>query len=198
MSETHGSVTLLLRRLQEDGDAESQLMEIVYDRLRQLASGYMRRERQGHTFQTTDLVNEAYLRLVEQKDLTLQNRAHFFAIAARNMRRILVEHARGRMAEKRGGGVQTIPLDEGLVYSSERAEPLIELDEALDRFERLDPSAVRVIELRFFGGLTVPETALALGISDRTVKRRWKSGRAWLASELSSGKNNDTRAMGAG
>jgi RNA polymerase sigma factor (TIGR02999 family) len=198
MNDTQGSVTRLLRRLSSDSDAESQLMEIVYGKLRQLASGYMRRERHGHTFQTTDLVNEAYLRLVEQKDLNLQNRAHFFAIAARNMRRILVEHARGHMAEKRGGGVQKIPLDEDLVYSSERAQPLIELDEALDRFEQLDPSAVRVIELRFFGGLTVPETALALGVSDRTVKRRWKSGRAWLALELSSGENNDTRALGAG
>jgi RNA polymerase sigma factor (TIGR02999 family) len=197
MTETQGSVTRLLRRMKNDGDAEAQLMEIVYGKLRQLASGYMRRERQGHTFQTTDLVNEAYLRLVEQKDLDLQNRAHFFAIAARNMRRILVEHARGRMAEKRGGGVQKIPLDEELVYSSDRAQPLIELDEALERFEQLDPSTVRVIELRFFGGLTVPETALALGISDRTVKRRWKSGRAWLASQLGSGENNDTRAMGA-
>ena len=113
------------------------------------------------------------------------------------MRRVLVEHARSRLAEKRGGKVQRIPLDENFVYSSERAEPLIALDEALDRFEQLDPSAVRVIELRFFGGLTVQETAQTLGISERTLKRRWKSGRAWLASELSSRENNDTRAVGA-
>jgi len=198
MEETQGSVTRLLRRLHSDSEAESQLMEIVYDKLRRLASGYMRRERQGHTFQSSDLVNEAYLRLVEQKDLNLQNRAHFFAIAARNMRRILIEHARSRMTEKRGGGFHRIPLDEELVYSSERAESLLGLDEALNRFEKLDPSAVRVIELRFFGGLSVPETALALGISDRTVKRRWKAGRAWLAAELRTDKHDDNRAMGAG
>jgi RNA polymerase sigma factor (TIGR02999 family) len=146
----------------------------------------VRGERPEHTLQATALVNEAYLRLVPQEGRGWEDRAHFFAVASRLMRQILVEHARSRQAGKRGGEVAAkLPLDEALEFSPSRSRELIELDNALDSLERLDPQQARVVELRFFGGLTVEETAEVLGISPRTVKRDWRVARLWLHHEMS-------------
>jgi RNA polymerase sigma factor (TIGR02999 family) len=146
----------------------------------------MRHEREGHTLQTTALVNEAYIKLVGQKDTDWKNRAHFFGIAAQVMRRILVDHARTRLAGKRGGGMECLPLDEALVFSDERCAQVVAVDELLRRLEEWDERVSRVIELRFFAGLSVEETATALKVSSRTVKRDWQFGRAWLLAELQS------------
>ncbi|MCB1022666.1 MAG: sigma-70 family RNA polymerase sigma factor, partial [Acidobacteria bacterium] len=150
----------------------------------------------GHTLQTTALVNEAYLKLVRQDDADWANRAHFFAVAAQIMRRILVDHARGRLAGKRGGGAIAVPLDEAFVFSPERCAEVVALDEALIRLEEQDERVGKVVELRFFAGLSVEETAEALKISTRTVKRDWQFGRAWLQSELEVS-NDGARGMGA-
>ena len=178
-------ITSLLHRFR-DGDegARSELITTVYGELRLMAARYMRRERPGHTLQTTGLINEAYLRLVTLQSTDWQDRAHFFAVAATLMRGILVDHARKRLAEKRGGGHEALQLDEGLVFNSERAEPLLNLDEALTRLAAQDERAGKVIELRFFGGLSIEETAAVLKTSPRTVKREWTFARAWLRTEL--------------
>ena len=182
-----GEVTRLLERLQTgDRGAESQLISAVYGELRQIAARYMRHEREGHTLQTTALVNEAYIKLVGQKDTDWKNRAHFFGIAAQVMRRILVDHARTRLAGKRGGGMECLPLDETLVFSDERCAQVVAVDELLRKLEEWDERVSRVIELRFFAGLSVEETATALKVSSRTVKRDWQFGRAWLLAELQS------------
>ena len=149
-----------------------------------------------HTLQTTALVHEAYLRLVEQTPASWQNRAHFFAVAAQVMRHILVDHARGHLREKRGGGRPVIPLDEGLVFSPEQSSELLEVDAALHRLTELDPRQGKIVELRFFGGLTVDETAAVLGISPKTVKRDWSVAKAWLHGELKQGHGNIIGAMG--
>jgi RNA polymerase sigma factor (TIGR02999 family) len=168
-----------------DQDALEKLIPLVYDDLRRLARNYMHREPAGHTLQTTALIHEAYLRLIEQKDVKWQNRAHFFAISAQLMRRILVSMARARQAHKRGGEARQVSLDEALVISEERAEEWVALDEALDALAALDPRRSRVVELRYFGGLSVEETAEVLKISPDTVMREWKRAKAWLYSELS-------------
>ena len=165
----------------------SEMMPEVYAELRRLAAAYLRRERPGQTLQPTALVNEAYVRLVGQHP-RFQNRAHFCAIAANAMRQILVERARARHAQKRGGGAARVTLDEGLVRSPEPTVDLQALDEALTRLTALDPQQARIVELRFFGGLTVEETAEALAISPATVKRHWSVARAWLARELDLGR----------
>lgn len=165
----------------------SEVMPEVYAELRRLAAAYLRRERPGQTLQPTALVNEAYVRLVGQHP-RFQNRAHFCAIAANAMRQILVERARARHAQKRGGGAARVTLDEGLVRSPEPTVDLEALDEALTRLTALDPHQARIVELRFFGGLTVEETAEALAISPATVKRHWSVARAWLARELDLGR----------
>lgn len=170
-----------------DQSALDRLMPLVYDELRRLAHRHMARERGQHTLQTTALVNEAYLRLVEQKDVHWQNRAHFFAIAAQMMRRILIDYARKRGYAKRGGGAPHVPLDEAAVLSEERAANLIALDDALNSLAALDPQQCRVVELRFFGGLTVEETAAVLGLSVDKVKREWSTAKAWLAKQMSEG-----------
>ena len=180
-----GDVTRLLNRLQQgDRKAESLLIPLVYDELRRLASAYMRRERPGHTLQSTALVHEAYIKLSDQKNVSWQNRAHFFAVAAQLMRRILVDHARARLARKRGSRPDLIPVDEAFAFTPERSNDLLALDEALNRLGEKDPRTLQVVELRFFGGLTVEQTAEAMGISARTVKREWNFGRAWLRAEL--------------
>lgn len=161
------------------------LMPIVFDELRRQAAGYLRRERAGHTLQTTALVNEAYLRLVDQKHVRWQNRAHFFGIAAQLMRRILVDHARAKHRAKRGGADLRVTLDETMVVGRDREIDLVALDEALDRLAKLDPQQGRVVELRFFGGLNVEETAEVLRISPATVKRDWSVAKAWLYREIS-------------
>ncbi len=200
MSETApGEVTRLLNRLQRgDKHAEGELITCVYHELKTLAAVYMRRERSDHTLQPTALVNEAYLRLTGQKTVTWQNRAHFFAVAAQVMRRVLVDYARNRRALKRAAAADAISLDEAFVFTKERSGDLLALDEALDRLAQQDRRAHRVIELRFFGGLSVDETAEVLGVSSRTVKREWSFGRAWLKGELDSKAEQDADAMGAG
>lgn len=187
MSNEHpGEITGLLNRLSHgDKEAESKVVAAIYPELKRLASRYLKGERKGHTLQTTALVNEAYLRIVTNERVQWQSRAHFIATAATLMRRILVDYARARLTEKRGGGRQTLSLDEALVYSDQDSEQLIVLDQALDRLAKRDARASRVVELRFFGGMTVEETAEALGVGEMTVKRDWRAARAWLYGELS-------------
>ena len=183
--EPAGEITNLLRKMQAgDRDAADRLVVEVYPELKRIAARHMRKERAGHTLQTTALVNEAYVKLVHQREADWSSRAHFFAVAAQIMRRILVDHARTKLADKRGGGVAPVPLDEAFVFSPERSEQVIALDEALSRLETHDKRVSRVVELRFFAGLSVEETAEALRISTRTVKRDWQFGRAWLQAEL--------------
>jgi RNA polymerase sigma-70 factor (ECF subfamily) len=169
-----------------DRAALDRLTPIVYEELRRLASHYMRGERPGHSLQATALVNEAYVRLVDYKGMQWQNRAHFFAVSAQLMRRILVDHAR-RHNLKRGGGVQHVSLDETAIVGGDRAPDLVALDDALDAMARLDPRKVQVVEMRFFGGLSVEETAEVLKVSSVTVMRDWSTAKAWLYRELAGG-----------
>lgn len=169
-----------------DGDelALEKLTPLVHEELRKLAHHYMRLERPGNTFQTTVLVNEAFLRLIDQKRVRCQNRTHFFALAAQLMRHILVDHARRRQYLKRGGGAREVSLDEAMAVSQERGADLVALDEALQRLAAADLRKAKVVELRFFGGLSVEETAEALNISGVTVMREWSMAKAWLYREL--------------
>jgi RNA polymerase sigma-70 factor (ECF subfamily) len=170
-----------------DGDraALDKLTPLVYEELRRLAHSYMNRERKGHTLQTTALVHEAYLRLFNREQMHWQNRAHFFAIAAQLMRCILVDHAREHASQKRGGKAQMVSLDEAAVISRERASEVIALDEALQGLAAMDPQQSRIVELRFFGGLSVDETAEVLSLSPATIKREWSSAKLWLHREIS-------------
>ena len=167
-----------------DQEARNELIGLVYEELRRVAHSHLRRERPGHTLQTTALVNEAYLVLVDQRRVHWQNRAHFFGVAAQLMRRILVEHARRRAALKRGGRAVCISLDPDFAPASERDIAVLALDDALKGLEQLDPQQSQIVELRFFGGLTVEETAHVIGVSPRTVKREWRSAKAWLQREM--------------
>ena len=169
-----------------DPVARDRLVPIVYEELRRLAHHYMRNERDGHTLQTTALVNELYLRLAGIDALEWRDRAHFFAMAATLMRRVLVDYARQRGRDKRGAGFSVTSLDENVI-APQRAVDVVALDEALDRLAAVDPQQSRVVELRFFVGLSVQETAEALGISPATVKRDWATAKLWLYSELSAG-----------
>lgn len=180
-----GGVTELLRAW-SDGDegALERLTPLVEAELRRLARAYMRRERRGHTLQTTALVNEAFLRLVGARTVGWHDRAHFLGIAARLMRRVLVDHARARGYRKRGGGAQRVTLHEGLVAASEPAVDVVALDRALEALAAVDVRKSRVIELRFFGGLSVEETAEVLHVSSDTVKRDWRLAKLWLLREL--------------
>jgi RNA polymerase sigma-70 factor (ECF subfamily) len=185
MDPSSSDVTVLLAELQKgDPDAASKLIQLVYNELRRLAGHYMRQERPDHTLQATALVHEAYLKLINQRSVDWQGKAHFFGIAAQLMRRILIDHARGHLREKRGGAQQALPLDEMLVFSPEQSRELINLDEALERLAKLDARQSRIVELRFFGGLSNEETAEFLGISSKTVKRDWTLAKAWLHGEL--------------
>jgi RNA polymerase sigma factor (TIGR02999 family) len=175
---------LLSKLTRGNKDAGEKLMPLVYDELRRLARRYMRKERQDHTLQATALVHEAYLKLVRQRAVDWQSRSHFFGIAAQLMRRILVDHARNHLREKRGGIKEILPLDEALVFSPERSEELMKLDEALDRLSKLDARQSRIVELRYFGGMSVEETSEVLGVSPKTVKRDWSVAKAWLHGEL--------------
>jgi RNA polymerase sigma factor (TIGR02999 family) len=169
-----------------DGDqaARDQLMPLVYNELHRLAHHYMRRERSGHTMQTTALVNEAYLKLVDQRSVDWQNRAHFFAISAQLMRRILVDQARSHAYAKRGGGAHKVSLDEVADLSLVKAAELVALDEALEGLAAIDSRQARVVELRFFGGLTIQETAEVLSLSSATIKSEWQTAKAWLYQQL--------------
>jgi RNA polymerase sigma-70 factor (ECF subfamily) len=177
-----------LLRAWSDGDqsALNGLTPIVYEELRRLAHRYMERERPGHTLQTTALVNEAYMRLVDYKRMQWQDRAHFFAVAAQVMRRILVDHARSHNI-KRGGGAHHLSLDDVAVFSGDRTGDLVALDDAMDALARLDPRKVQIIEMRFFGGLSVEETAEVLKVSPATVRRDWSIAKFWLYRELGGG-----------
>jgi RNA polymerase sigma factor (TIGR02999 family) len=175
---------LLLQWNEGDQAAIDQLMPVVYDELRRLARSYLRRERPDHTLQPTALVNEAYLRLIDQHSVTWRNRAHFFGIAAQMMRRILVNHALAKQAAKRGGFAHMLTLEdaeaEGLAPPDRRGIDVVALDEALKELERLDPRQTQIVELRYFGGLSIDETAEVLHISPATIKREWTTARLWL------------------
>jgi RNA polymerase sigma factor (TIGR02999 family) len=178
---------LLINWGKGDEQALEQLMPLVYQELRRLAHRHLGRERDGHTLQTTALVHEAYMRLVDQKEVQWQNRAHFFAVAAQMMRRILVDYARARQYAKRGGGAQQVALDEAMVVSDERAADVVALDEALISLAEFDPRKSRMVELRFFGGLSIEETAEVLALSPGTVMREWTLAKAWLQREITRG-----------
>jgi RNA polymerase sigma-70 factor, ECF subfamily len=178
------NISLLLRAWSGgDQGALERLTPIVYDELRRLARRYMKGERAGHSLQTTALVNEAYTRLVDYKRMQWQDRAHFFAVSAQLMRRILVEHAR-RHNLKRGGGVVHVSLEEAAVVGADEDTDLVGLDDAMNSLARIDPRKVQVVEMRFFGGLSVEETAEVLKVSPITVKRDWRAAKAWLYREL--------------
>jgi RNA polymerase sigma factor (TIGR02999 family) len=188
MSDSIDDITLLLRSVRRgDRDAVDRLLPLVYAELRRIAGGYLRSERTGHTLQPTALVHEAYLRLVDQRDVEWESRAHFVAIAAQTMRRILVDHARARSAAKRSGGATRVTLVDDVAAVDPRAVDLIDLDGALDRLESMDPRMARVVELKYFGGLTNPEIAEVLSISAATVDRERAIATAWLRRELDRG-----------
>lgn len=186
MADVSGNITeLLVGYGRGDKDAFDKLMPIVYDELRRQAARYLRREQAGHTLQTTALIHEAYVRLVDQRNVQWQNRAHFFGIAAQMMRRILVDHARTKKRAKRGGSDVKVSLADAAIPVKERDLDVVALDEALNRLAAIDEQQSRVVELRFFSGLTVEETAEVMGISAATVKRDWSMAKAWLHRELS-------------
>jgi len=184
MTQTHELTQLLIDWSNGDEAALDKLMPLIDEELRRLAHRYMTRERAGHTLQTTALVNEAFLRLVNRKNLQWQNRAHFFGLAAQLMRTILVDHARSHASAKRGGGAHKLELDEAMVVSQQKASEVIALDDALKQLALLDPQQSRIVELRFFGGLTVEEAAEVLQVSPATIKREWSTAKAWLYHEL--------------
>jgi RNA polymerase sigma factor (TIGR02999 family) len=175
---------LLVQSTAGDKAAMDQLMPLVYDELRRLARSYLHKERPGHTLQSTALVHEVYLRLIDQRSVKWQNRSHFFAMAAQMIRRILVDHARGQKAAKRGSGAVMLELDDAVGLPGQRDLDLIALDDALTGLAAIDPDQGRIVELRFFGGLSIEETAAVLGVSPATVNREWSSARAWLFREM--------------
>ena len=188
---TQGTITDLLLGLRDGGQhARDRLFDIVYDELRGIAHNALQRERPEHTLGTTDLVHEAYLKLVDQTRVAWHDRSHFFAVAARAMRRILVDYARRHGAAKRGGERRRVPLLDDSLSVDERADLLMELDDALNRLETLSPRLARVVECRFFAGLSEEETAHALGVTDRTVRRDWVKARGWLYRELGPGETD--------
>ena len=175
-----GVTELLINWRNGDKAALDQLMPLVYEELRRLARGFMGKERNNHTLQTSALINEAYLKLVNQDETNWQNRAHFFAVAAKIMRHILVDHARSYEYLKRGAGAQRVGLDDSNVFSEERAGELVALDEALTDLAAVDPRKSRLVELRFFAGLNIDETAEVMELSPTTVQREWRAAKAWL------------------
>ena len=178
---------LLVQWSRGDPEALDALIPLVYEELRRVARYYLKQEKQSHTLSSTALVHEAYLRLINQKEVTWQNRAHFFGVAAQMMRRILVDHARRHGYAKRGGGALTLALEEAVATPQRRELNLVALDDALDSLAKLDDRQSRMVELRFFGGLSIEETSEVLGVSVPTVKREWASARAWLFREISRG-----------
>ena len=185
-------VTSLLKRYSNgDQEALADLIPQIYDELRRLASTYLRAERLDHTLQTTALVHEAYLRLVDQKQVEWNNRNHFFGVAAQMMRRILVDHARKHVSLKRGGSFARISLEQAAVFSRERPRELIVVDELLKRLASLDPQGCRIVELRFFAGLSLEETAEVTGLSTAKVRREWSATKAWLMREMSRSSSNE-------
>src|SRR5687767_1037818 len=184
-AQPNDNVTRLLIELSNgDRGVVDLLLSVIYDELRKLAANYLRRERPDHTLQPTALVHEAYLRLVDQTRVNWQNRAHFFGVAAQIMRRLLVDHARKHNAEKRGQDFQKLSLDENVDRAVERSEELIALDDALKALAAFDPHKARMIELRYFGGLSIEETADVMGTTPTTIKRQWRFAKAWLYGEM--------------
>ena len=178
-------VTLLLQQVQGGRpEALEQLLPLVYAELRKLAAGYMKRERNEHTLQATALVHEAFLKMVGGDEASFANRSHFFGVAASVMRHILVDHARSHTSGKRGGTAPKLQLDEALVFSNDQSSQLLELNDALERLEKLSPRQARIVELRYFTGLSIPETAAVLDVAPRTVIREWAVAQAWLRREL--------------
>ncbi len=184
---SHEITRLLVAWSEGDQAVLEQLTPLVYRELHRLAKGYLRRERDGHLLQTTALINEAYLRLIDWKEVRWQNRAHFFGVAAQLMRRILVDFARARHQARHGGGARQVSFEEAAAVSVERSAELIALDEALEQLAAIDPRRSRIVDLRFFGGLSEEETAEVLKVSPRTVRREWSLARAWLHRELRAG-----------
>jgi RNA polymerase sigma factor (TIGR02999 family) len=182
--EQHEITELLAKWSGGNQTALDELYPLVYEELRRLARSYMKREPKGHTLQTTALINEAYVRLVDQKNVRWQNRKHFFAISAQMMRRILVDHARRYRHKKRGGGARKVSLDEAMIVAAERSEEVLMLHEALNNLARMDPRRCQVVELRYFAGLNNQEIADILHISENTVMRDWNLARAWLYRQL--------------
>jgi RNA polymerase sigma-70 factor (ECF subfamily) len=187
MATPNGDVTLLLGQIREgDQEAANRLIPIVYDELRRLAGACMQREKPGHTLQATALVHEVYLRLAGGQPVPWQNRAHFFGVAAHSMRQVLLDYARRRHAGKRGGiDARRVDIDAELLVGADKLEDVVAIDEALERLEKIDPRQSRLIELRFFAGLSVEEAAEVMGVSPITIKREWRSAKAWLLRELS-------------
>ena len=193
---TEATITQMLNDLAHgDEQAADVLLPLIYDSLRKLARSYLRREGRDHTLQPTALVHEAYLRLLELEEIEWQWRAHFFGVASQMMRRVLVDHGRRRRAAKRGSGYKPVPLEEGLVSSENRLDDAVIVDQLLERLEALNPQQHRIVELRFFGGLTIEEIADVMNISPSTVKRDWNEAKAWLHHELSRGsEETDSRS----
>jgi RNA polymerase sigma factor (TIGR02999 family) len=185
MSTSHSVTQLLEQWNRGDREALDKLMPLIYEELRKMARRYMGQQNPGHTLQTTAVIHEAYLRMIKQKEKHFQNRAHFFAVAAQAMRHILVDYARARQTAKRGAAARPISLEEAALVTEERAGELVALDEALKELERLSKRQSRVVELRYFGGLTVEETATVLEVSPDTVMRDWSMAKAWLYRALS-------------
>jgi RNA polymerase sigma factor (TIGR02999 family) len=184
-SQTQTQITQLLQKWQDgNNEALETLMPLVYAELKRLAGSYLRRERPDHTLQSAALVNEAYLRLVDQTQTQWQNKTHFFGIAAQMMRRILADHARGHNAAKRGAGMPELELNEAVAQAQTKSVDLLDLEEALQKLEKLDAQQGKIVELRFFSGLSIDDTANVLGISPATVKRDWAAARAWLFREV--------------
>lgn len=185
MTQLRNDVTVVLEQMRKgEKGAADKLLPLVYDEFRALARHYLAQERANHTLQPTALVHEAYMKLVDQTRVDWQGRSHFFAVAAQAMRRILVDHARSRQRDKRGGGRARVVLDEDVALSPQKDEDVLALDEALEKLATLDPRQAKVVELRFFGGMSVEEVAEALNVSKRTVEGDWTFARAWLSREL--------------
>lgn len=194
MLSTKNVTQLLIAWSDGDQSALEKLTPLVHSELHRLARRYMAQEGQGHTLQATALVNEAYLRLIDWKAVRWQNRAHFFGVSANLMRRILVDYARSRNYQKRGGGARKVPLDEAAVVSEDRAPDFVALDDALNTLAEVDPRKSKIVELRFFGGLSVEETAEVLKISPRTVMREWSLAQAWLYREMCQEEKDEAEA----
>ncbi len=199
MGGVHEDVTILLNRL-GDGDelAAAQLVPLVYKELRRMAAQFLRQERPGHTLQATALVHEAYLKLAGQRDAKWQNRAHFFGVASQLMRRILVDYARAHLRDKRGGKQEKVSLDECLLVSPDRGDELLAVHESLARLEAMDARQARIVELRYFGGLTMEETAEVLHLSSKTVMREWNMAKAWLYGSLKGQYGDNSGELEAG
>ena len=196
--ESPTDVTLLLNEISSGNqNAAAELVVLLYDELHAMAARYLQHERRNHTLQATALVHEAYLRLVDQRSVQWKNRSHFFGVAAQLMRRILVDYARSHQAIKRGGSVPKISLDDAIVFSKEQPENLVALDQLLTRLSAVDSQQGQIVELRFFAGLSVEETAEIMDISPATVKRDWAMAKVWLARELKAGDNRQSQATSA-